>query len=904
MSTFPLYPDPFAHDELLHLPMLKIEPSSAWETFELDYDHYDSALKPFTIVEEKLQPITPSHFHLDTNDTPLPDLESSNVSTAASYDGFTPVGQEEHEEADDEEAVWRLPEISEIKHTNALLSWDVFRDPTVTRPRTTFLSEKGAEAFNTVLAQSLKQALPTKVARPEKFVYALSELSMGRQSGLFNWNELRTGFELTSQDFRVSGISLEMQHQIVLAFIDVGNDMRCLQDYTQSGDCAKAQSPIHAALAASISAIVYGISFTIGESHTGNQSIAQLRLKMQRPGPLCRALCKLIRYTEVDGAGLDALPELINQAQVLSEQEPWLERIMSSVVSSIVTPLLLRVHEDTALGCPRSRRTDYTDSTLESADVLSSLLSQDQGQIISECRDALRLVQLHDPDHPIARSSVHITSTSLLSWQDSWEALHQLQQKADQYEMDLKEAIRLYAKDLHTQGFVNEPSVEVDTQSLESPHPAAVHPWELNLDLECDRSSRSELIPNTETDFLLQGVRECLRPDPSQLPPFKPRLSESLSLSAAPFLFAQHRLLSSSVLHLLFKHHEFLSHLQLQHRFHLLTDGIFASRLTDALFDSDQASAEGRRKEEGTTGLRLQSRDTWPPASSELRLVLMGVLNESLSLDAHVRNGRTSWRDVLADSISFAIRDLTDQELEKCRDVDSVHALDFLRLQYKPPSELLEAVLTPTSLKKYDRIFQYLLRLVRVKKIALDLFREVSGRRCKVQGRKDSRFRNQILHLISTLAEYSANVAIGAAWARFEAVVLPVDTALGRYDFEEAVRIAGSLEQLKARHEEMLDDILSALCQTRKQAQVQSLLEEVFGLVLKFATLARNADMTDDYDAKARAMQEQFRKLVGMLIRYLESQVGTLAGVGDASGKDAAVFEQLLVRLDLFGYYS
>ena len=902
MSTFQLYRDPLAPDDLLHLPMLKIE-SSVWETFELDYGHHDSALKAFAIVEEKLQSLKTNHFHLDTNDTPLPDLESSNVSTAASDDGSALGGQEEHEEAVEKD-VWRLPEISEIKHTNALLSWDVFHDPTVNRPRTTYLSEKGAEAFDAVLAQSLKQALPARVARPDKFVYALSELSIGRQSGLFNWNEARAGFELTSQDFHISGISLEVQHQIVTVFIDIGNDMRYLQDYTRSGAGAKTQSPIHAALAASISNIVHGISSTIGETHTANRSIAQLQQKMQRPGPLCRAMCKLIDFVKAAGPGLETFPELINQAQMLSDQEPWLEQIMSSVVSSIARPLLLQMHQDTALGCPRTRSTDYTDSTLNYADIVSSLLSQDQGQIISECRDALRLVQMHDPDHPILRSSVHTTSIPLPSWQDSWEALHQLQQKVDQYERNLKEAVVLYAKDLHTEDFVNEPSLQVKTPAVESPQPAAIHPWELDLDLEYDSSCPSEFLPCAETNHLSRCVMKCLRQDSSQLPPFRPRLTESLSLSVAPFLLAQHRLLSSSVLHILFKHHEFVSHLQLQHRFHLLTDGAFASRLTDALFDSDQASAQGRRKEEGTTGLRLQSRDTWPPASSELRLVLMGVLNESLSSDAHVRNGRTSSSDVLADSISFAIRDLTDQELENCRDVDSVHALDFLRLQYKPPSELLEAVLTPTSMKKYDRIFKFLLRLLRVKKVALDLVREVSGRRCKVQRRKDTRFRNQINHFVSTLAEYSTNVAIGAAWARFEAVVVPVDNALGQYDFEEAVRIAGSLEKLKEQHEEMLDDILRALCRTRKQTQVQSLLDEVFGLILKFAALARNADMIDDFDTRAKAMHEEFRKLGGMLIQYLESQCGMFAVFGDASSKDAAVFEQLLVRLDLFGYYS
>ena len=72
-------------------------------------------------------------------------------------------------------------------------------------------------------------------------------------------------------------------------------------------------------------------------------------------------------------------------------------------------------------------------------------------------------------------------------------------------------------------------------------------------------------------------------------------------------------------------------HLGLQRSFHLLGDGVFVSRLTAALFDPEQASTERERgvMRSGTgMGLRLGSRGTWPPASSELRLALMGILGD------------------------------------------------------------------------------------------------------------------------------------------------------------------------------------------------------------------------------------------------------------------------------------
>ena len=125
---------------------------------------------------------------------------------------------------------------------------------------------------------------------------------------------------------------------------------------------------------------------------------------------------------------------------------------------------------------------------------------------------------------------------------------------------------------------------------------------------------------------------------------------------------------------------------------------------------SDQSSSEGRRKSQGKTGLRLQNRDAWPPTTSELRLVLTGILSESFASDSYAARQRTASPEAqdrgFSEAMSFAIRDLSDLELEKCRDADSIYALDFLRLQYKPPSALLDTILTLASQKKYDLIFK------------------------------------------------------------------------------------------------------------------------------------------------------------------------------------------------------
>ena len=308
---------------------------------------------------------------------------------------------------------------------------------------------------------------------------------------------------------------------------------------------------------------------------------------------------------------------------------------------------------------------------------------------------------------------------------------------------------------------------------------------------------------------------------------------EVIAQSISPQLFAQHRLLSYSLFELLFIEHGLLSHLNLQHQMQLLGNGTFAARLSIALFDSEQTSGEGRRRTGGTTGLRLQTRDLWPPASSELRLVLTGVLSESLSV---------SEAKAFEDTVSFAIRDLSDEELERCRDVDSVHALDFLKLQYRPPSPVLEAVISSESLDKYDRIFQHLLRVLRLRSVAQGLFREISSRRASGHDRADHKFRIEVQCFVSAVADYSQNIAVNRPWTSFETMLHDIQRRLANKDYGGVLGAGQSLENLRRKHDETLDFILRALLLKRKQKQVLEMLEDTFGLILRYAAVARKAD--------------------------------------------------------------
>src|SRR6266700_2517773 len=97
-------------------------------------------------------------------------------------------------------------------------------------------------------------------------------------------------------------------------------------------------------------------------------------------------------------------------------------------------------------------------------------------------------------------------------------------------------------------------------------------------------------------------------------------------------LNAQAHLVNATTLRLFLRSHQLRTHISLQRQYHLLGDGVFVSSLSSALFSPELETAERRK---GTVrsgvhmGLKLGSRTAWPPASSELRLALMGVLSES-----------------------------------------------------------------------------------------------------------------------------------------------------------------------------------------------------------------------------------------------------------------------------------
>lgn len=409
--------------------------------------------------------------------------------------------------------------------------------------------------------------------------------------------------------------------------------------------------------------------------------------------------------------------------------------------------------------------------------------------------------------------------------------------------------------------------------------------------------------------------------EPDHLTTFAPPISITPVLSFSHILFVQSQLINTACLRMFFKEHQVRSHLSLLRRFQLFGDGVFSSRLSHALFDDEFDATErqiGSHRSGGNMGLKLGSRDTWPPASSELRLALMGVLSESFD---NMKDGihHAGKYGELPGGLSFGVRDMSMEELEKCMDPNGIEALDFLRLQYKPPSPL-EAIITPTALYHYDRLFKLLLRVLRMLFVVNKLFRDATSRSSYWQGVDPTaqKFRIEAHHFVSTVCSYMFEIGVGSNWQKFEDKLQDIERKL---DTPGSDLGGEGIERLRGYHESILDRIMFATLCRKRQAQVMKLMEDIFTSVLIFAKYshARASGVRREQDAELAEMYEGFRRKVRIFIsvcRGLSEKRGYADGRKDLEGRRAvdAIFGtgykeegnllgMLLLRLEMTGYY-
>jgi hypothetical protein len=289
----------------------------------------------------------------------------------------------------------------------------------------------------------------------------------------------------------------------------------------------------------------------------------------------------------------------------------------------------------------------------------------------------------------------------------------------------------------------------------------------------------------------------------------------------------------------------------------------------------------------------------------------MGVLVDSFDAqrwgEAYSKPTTTGTND-LPGELSFAVRDLTEEEIDKCINPDSLEALDFLRLSYKAPPELT-FVLTPLILTQYDLIFKLMLRVLRLVFVTDQLWRETMLQRDDDES--GYRFVWEARHFVACIAAYFLDAGVALPWQAFEMRLDKIEASLDQRPMDGVE----SPESLRRVHSAVLNAVLQSLFLRKRQKRVLQLLEEVFTIVLQYAKLRRQRTHGETSDAATtfKALYKAFKKKVqifatvcrGMAEKALvdkrreEDEELGLEGLGDDT-----MVSQLLLKLDINGFYS
>ncbi|BCS26070.1 tubulin gamma complex associated family protein [Aspergillus puulaauensis] len=852
---------------------------------------------------------------------------------------------------DDLEDFWRLENVDLATNTNKVpRSWEKYHNRQFIEPRSAYFSESGAKGFDAAIEQQSKNediVKTRRIARNDVFFQSLFRLGLGWSSMLFRYNERQKKFERTVRNLRISGVSPLALGGVTDEIIQCGNNMQRVRAFIKRVPTNAAEPSAMSAFSTSASVITYTLEKQLLGCSKHISSVLQIRALFQRCSELVGALANMMDAVEKAGSEARIISSIFKLAAHYSHIYGQMEGLFREIVFKVVGPWLtyveswigfrpetsssmelltsgrsfvfLEKHDDRGK-IQFQERFDY----LYLPDQMPSFVPPDQAHLIYESGRSLRLLKRSHPNHPLVNDGTCVVDTPNLGCAGTWAELERIQTKARDYESRLRAEVLKYNREGPSQHKSNlkipdnaEPIEPPDAFDLFDIDNARNVTGLLPDDGTMKREKFGHLL--AESEYLAEEQRSGLETN------FAPEVTSSLYLSLAPLLSSQALLIDFSCLHLLFKEHKLRDHLTLQWRFQLLGDGYFTSRLSHSLFDPEMESGErktGVVRSGVHTGLRLGSRDTWPPASSELRLVLMGVLNECYNGKYADGSGNPEFEKEkeLPGGLSFSIRELTEAEIAKCKNPNAIEALDFLRLQYKP-SNVLDAIITPRSLKKYDYLFKQLLRLLRMVSVVKGIIRDSTARDSLSGDTRNilQRFRIDCQHFVLALSDYCFQLGIGSTWRRFQETLSKIESCLDRGNIDGTIEAAHSIPRLRASHEDTLDQMIFALFLSKRHAEVAKLLDGIFDTILKFAPLSRMDGMhgvRHESEAVIKRLYALFRKQTSAFVGYLRGLDGARAaapskslgrsrsGMAFASREGPTnVFDHLLVRLDMKRYY-
>lgn len=838
-------------------------------------------------------------------------------------------------------------------------TWEAFASMSSTTTQAHLVSEAGPAVYDALLCWSIDplQLKNADVPTVESGAYFSSLLAsaLGQESIFFHRDDKRQTFTSALPTFRISGYSRDILQGLEKQCLSCGTMILHLHSFVQS-TYVKRTTRCGIALASALDQILKVVQQHVAVNRRQHRSLLQLQSTIKGLLDILEPFQKLTLKLRRGYTDEDVLSIVFHQAYSIDYGEEQLREIMREVLRRVSQPWIefleewigtrreegipfTKSNEGDRRGFVKVEAQTYTDDFGQEIEEVDFRLDEDKmplfmpddiAKSIFETGKNLRFIRTCHPEHPLAKPDLlSRVQPPKAGWLYDWDAIQQLEDRVATYRRDLLAAIQktrdeaqslpggdknhsLFSKDVHQLEFFG-----VEEQQIEQRILASIDHLNQPLTDDTAEDALGRIVRQR-----LSGAYQSLASDLD----FAPHWSLLPVLSFGGIASAQSQIINQESLRLLFSNHGLRSHLRMHREFHLFGNGMFSSRLSHALFDPDLETAErqaGVARQGGVMGLRLGGRGNWPPASSELRLALMGVLADSFGagegLPKQKLTGISRDSSELPGDMSFAVRDLSQEEIDKCMDPDCLEALDFLRLSYKAP-EALAPIITPVILMQYDRIFKLLLKILRMVYVVDQLFLDVNGRssRWKDPGDVSYRFTREAHHFVHGVASYFLNTGVAIPWQAFENRLDKIESYLNSSDATKAPDKVESPDRLREFHSQVLDRIMLTLFLRKRQQPVLKLLEEIFSLVLHYAKHSRMEAIgkarSDTKGQEAGRLYKTFKKKIQIFVtvcrgltekgpsssRTFDDELGLKQdGIGDDN-----MVAQLLMKLDMCDYYT
>ncbi|CAK1361241.1 hypothetical protein CB0940_03365 [Cercospora beticola] len=790
--------------------------------------------------------------------------------------------------AAEDDLVWNFdPEKDDRPELPRLCTWEYFERKThAAVDGATYLSEAGPAAFD-ALTKSFETSIG--VLPQDYALRSLCLLALGRSSSLFQWNHDEDKFTAMLEDAVMTGTSLSCSSSLMKDLVAAGTMIVKLRSFANSSRISNV-CPAAVALRSCVALILDAVEENISRGVSSVRSALQLQQLVKGPATLLRLLIAMCERTKAFNNDEDFLSLLSEFVQELAEREPQFCAILQSILARVSAPWLEELLAD--LGLSRQvpgRREAGPDTPVLEHEQRHGFLSADDRDLVRVTKDAVTLLREHSPDHALLVCGSKVISSRLVGMNNHSS---QGDYVAKQYEEEAANAMVRSDK----------PATSAFDEDVSGGEPRDALPWdELHLSELDVLMSEAPGKKATGSEKLYDDVLNVL--SANAVESSLELLYTSATLSPIehfrPVIIVQHRLVSGVLLRQLLRQHELHKQLELQRSFQMLGNGTFAARLSRALFDKDVQSAERKRGVIPTgddLGLRVGATkdQRWPPASSELQLSLMGLLAEA-SNSEHTSSAQAS-------VLSFAIRELPEEEIEQVLDPHSIHALDFLKIQYTAQAPL-DSVITTISLRHYDQIFRFLLKLLRLLHVTAELPKTAPNSRWEPVDAETLSFAHRARECVTVLADHFMSIGITPPWQILIATITSLETDLQSEDESGTfgAKAAMDIEGLRHMHEACLDRIRTRLFLKKKQQKLYRGIEDVLSSILKCAT-GLQTETTDTVD---RADHERFRQDLVHLLNALAETVEKPAKTTSAmDAEDADMTRVLLSKLDWNGYYT